>query len=203
MGRWKQDFQEKTTGMNRQQKLEYIAEYYWPHILGVCIVAGLLVLLVYHVTLGRDRTVFHCVMVNQEVDYERDERIQKEFADYLGVDPKEIGVDSGFGIAYEGNELEGVNRSSYEKFFFNWSVHELDIVIMPESFYEHCLEQDGAFSYVTVLDSQKFMQKANLQEPVNADGRTERLILAIPADSGQQKLAKAFLDYAEIEEIPN
>lgn len=144
-GKWIEDIREKTRDMSREQAAEYVLTYYWYHILLGGIVLGLVILLVYHIGWGDRRKEFTCVLVNQEVDYTRDAQMAEELAGVLGLDPGKLAVDSDYLISYHDVELEGANESSYEKFFFNWSAGVIDAMVMPESFYEYCLELDGAF----------------------------------------------------------
>lgn len=140
---WIRDIRTKTKGMNGSDRAEYIAEYYWYHILlifaGIC----LLVLVVYHVTLGRRTVSFACIIVNERVDYERDSLMAEELAQSLELPVKSVRVDSDYRISYPGHEERGNNESDYEKFFFGWSQGELDAVIMPESFLSYCEEVGG------------------------------------------------------------
>ena len=192
---------EKTAGMSRKQKIEYVLTYYWYHLLGMAVVTGLCILLVYHLIDLRNRPVFNCVIVNQEIDLQRDDRLEAEFAAYLGEKPERIHFDSDYQISYGKVQLEDVNEASYEKFFLNWSVSEMDVMILPESFYEYCLMHVGDFSYVTVLDGQEIMEWMELRTAVGEQGKEEKLILAIPADSKRMENAQAFLDFADVIKI--
>ena len=55
MRKWIRDIREKTADMNREQAWEYIANYYWYHILIAFILTGLSVLLIYHIGWGGRR----------------------------------------------------------------------------------------------------------------------------------------------------
>lgn len=145
MKKWILDIKSKTKDMDKRQALEYVAAYYWYHIL-LAVLGLLLVLLTgYHVIWGRRASQFTCVMVNQQIDSERDQALAGEFAGFAGMKPDSLTVDSNYQISYGEMEFEEVNESSYEKFFFNWSLGELDAVVMPESFYEYCKKQGGEF----------------------------------------------------------
>lgn len=111
------DIREKTEQMDRGQRLEYIAAYYWYHILFVAAGLGFAFLFIRHLFFGEPPKEFVCVMVNQAVDYERDERLEKDFSEFSGIEPELVSVDSDYVFSYEGKQLEGVNESSYEKFF--------------------------------------------------------------------------------------
>ena len=146
MKKWIADIKEKTKDMDRSQTIEYICNYSWYHILLGLILLGLVLLLTYHIGWGDQKKDFTCVIVNQEIDFSRDREIREGFSEFSGLDQKKINIDSDYQISYTGKELEGVNESSYEKFFFNWSAGETDAMIIPESFYEYCLLQNGEFA---------------------------------------------------------
>lgn len=132
------DIREKTGQMDKGQRLEYIAAYYWYHILFVAAGLGLVILFIRHLFFGEPPKEFTCVMVNQAVDYERDGRLGEIFAEVSGIDSELISMDSDYVFSYEGKQLEGVNESSYEKFFFRWGNGEVDAAVIPESFYKFC-----------------------------------------------------------------
>ena len=147
-GWWKgilKDIREKTAHMDRKQKLEYIAAYYWYHILFVVLGALFILLLIRHLFFGNPPTVFNCVMINQAIDFERDARLGEDFAGNLGVSPEQISIDSNYVFSYVGKELEGANESSYDKFFFRLGGGELDAAIIPESFYQYCMDLEYTF----------------------------------------------------------
>lgn len=150
MKNWAEDIKTKTKNMNRDQKVEYVMTYYWYHILLAVLTAGLLILGIYHVSWGKRRTDFSLVIVNQDINSSRDEKIQEEYARFCGIPEKFVQADSDYMISYGDVKLEGINESSYEKFFFGWAAGVIDAVVMPESFYHYCKEQNG--TYVALAD---------------------------------------------------
>lgn len=184
------EIQQKTEGMSTREKFFYIAEYYWHYFLIGGVLLGLLVLLFYHFTAGDKKPVFQCVVVNQEIDYSRDSRIEAEFAGYLGIDADKIVFDSDYLISYDDVQLTEANESSYEKFFLNWQVHELDAVIMPESFCEYCERQGGEFCEMVELSDQSVLDMLGLQKP-----EIEKLFLCIPSDAKHMEVAEEFVEY--------
>ncbi len=203
--KWIEDIKEKTSDMDKKAVCSYIAAYYWPHILGGISIIALILLFGGHYLFGNVKPSFTCVMVNQRVDTERDNRIADTYAKEAGFRRKEVVVDSDYNFSYGAIHLEGVNESSYEKFFFQWRNGELDAVIMPESFYGHCKELGGEFCRIedmgsfeaymddgeckaVVLGSDSFM------EEVTGDAN-ERLLLAFPETGRHTKTADEFLRY--------
>ena len=68
MNRYRKDIREKTAGMSRQEKINYIFTYYWYHMLGIAAVFLLIIIFGGHILFGEKRPVFSCVIVNQVTD---------------------------------------------------------------------------------------------------------------------------------------
>ncbi|MGN0464985.1 MAG: hypothetical protein ACI4F9_01380 [Lachnospiraceae bacterium] len=214
MGKWIDDIREKTKNMDRNKTIEYIANYYWYHILLFLLFVVIVILFLYHIFFGDRDMKFHCVIINQEVDYDRDAKLEKDFASFANQNPKKISVDSDYLISYGGVHLKGVNESSYEKFFFNWSSGEIDAVIMPESFYEYCKSLGAEFEelsgFLLAKDLQKIEQnKIGIKEKDSLVGIyveetklmkylrqdvDEKYILAFPNTGKHKVLNKKFLE---------
>lgn len=189
MGKWIKDIREKTVDMNREQVLEYIANYYWYHILIGFILLGLVLLLIYHIGWGDRRKEFTCVIINQEIDYVRDQKLAKEFGVYSGIKENKILIDSDYQISYRDKQMEGVKESSYEKFFFNWQAGEIDAMIMPESFYEYCIEQGGVFTEERISIGTTRMEELLTEE------ENDPVYLVFAADSKHKEACRKFQDY--------
>lgn len=139
------DIKTKTSGMSKLQKLEYIITYYWYHILIIAIVFLLSIMLLKNIFIPKTETEFTCVLVNQQIDFERDELLKQGFAEYSKLDLDSIVINSDYNFSYGDVQLEGVNESSYEKFFLKWGNNELDCIIMPESLYKYSKEMGGTY----------------------------------------------------------
>lgn len=189
MRKWIRDIGEKTADMSREQALEYIANYYWYHILIAFILLGLVVLLIYHIGWGDRRKEFNCVIINQEIDYARDQKLAEEFGAYAGMDAGKILVDSDYQISYGDKQMESVKESSYEKFFFNWQAGEIDAMIMPESFYEYCREQGGVFTEEKIPVGTIRMGDSLAEE------EDDPVYLVFAADSKHKKACGKFREY--------
>ena len=148
------EIRENTAGMSVRDKVEYILTYYWYHILGIAAAVGLVLFLIIHFGFREAPPLFTCAMVNQEINYERDGELEKAFSEASGIDPDRMDINSDFNISYGDTKLEGVNESSYEKFFFKWQNKELDAVILPESFYRYCREMGGTFRSIAGWDTE-------------------------------------------------
>lgn len=115
---WKgilKDIREKTAGMDREQKLAYIGTYYWYHILFAAVGLFLVVLLVRHLFFGEPPKEFTLVMVNQAIDFERDEKLAQDFGEAAGIDRERITVDSNYVFSYVGKQIEGAMLTSEQK----------------------------------------------------------------------------------------
>lgn len=206
MNRYFQNIREKTGGMNTGQKIEYILTYYWYHILGLLVLIFLPVFLLVHFFFGKTEPEFTCVMINQSIDHQRDEKMEQEFSRASGIEDRYLDFDSDYNISYGDTILEGVNESSYEKFFFRWSCRELDAVIMPESFLEYCADLGGEFENIRdfetgTLKVYEYNKKAigikvgstPLKRHLN-EGR-EELVLAFPKDGKHRENCQKFLAF--------
>lgn len=111
MGMILEDIKAKTSAMDRKEAISYTLTYYWYHILGIVLAAALILLFVGHYLFGNQKPVFTCVMVNQRMDDNRDQRIAKSFADAAGLPEKQVVVDSDYNFSYDQTMLEGVNES--------------------------------------------------------------------------------------------
>lgn len=140
-----QEYKKNTREMTPAEKLEYTITYYWYHMLGLFAAVFLPVFLIVQIGFGKKEPEFTCVLVNQDINYGRDEELKNRFAEWAGMDEERVVIDSDYQISYEEVRMEGANPSSYEKFFFQWQNHELDAVIMPESFYRYCIRLGGEY----------------------------------------------------------
>lgn len=152
--KWIEDIRIKTRDMDKVQKREYIITYYWYHMLIAFILLFITGLVIYHLLWGSRKTVFSLAIINQEVNYERDEKILQDFSKAYGIKSKNISVDSNYLLSYGDVTLEGngrLNESLFEKFFFGWNEGAIDAVIMPESFFKYCTSKNGKFTGPSIL----------------------------------------------------
>lgn len=189
MKKWIRDIREKTADMNREQKLQYIAGYYWYHILLGFLFAGIVILFIYHVVWGDRSREFTCVIINQAVDYERDRKLEEQFAAASGMKEEELLIDSDYQISYGGRQFQDVKESSYEKFFFNWQAKEIDAMVMPESFYEFCLKQGGVFS------EEKIPVGMTRLGDTLSEEENDPVYLVFAADTKHEKACRRFQEF--------
>ncbi len=193
--RWIDDIRTKTKGMNGNDRAEYIAEYYWYHILLAFLGIGFAVLLLYHVTAGRRTVSFACLIVNEKVDYERDRSLAEELAQVMDLNTKYIRVDSDYRISYPGHAEEGNNESDYEKFFFGWSEGEFDAVVMPESFLSYCEGLGGEFRVVSEDGAKSIPLSGTCLSGRIREDAADPMMIVFPSNGEHEKEAAAFLQY--------
>ena len=138
------NIKEKTHGMTGRERAGYILTYYWYHLLGIGGAVGLLVFLIVHFAFPDPPPVFSCAIVNQEIDYERDEVLAADFARAAELERASIVIDSNYHISFT-EERSAENESAFDKLFFKWAGQELDAVIMSEDFLRYCISVGGEF----------------------------------------------------------
>lgn len=195
--------------MTGKQKIEYLFMYYWHYMLGICMAAVLIGLLIHHLALNREKPEFTCVMVNQEIDDARDKELRTRFSTLSGVKEKQIVFDSNYVFSYGAVQLEGVNESSFEKFFFQWSMGELDAVVMPESCYDYCREVGGVFISSAELGWEKsecmkdgdtlvgiYASDTILSQYTREDG-LDRLVVVFPIEGKHKTMSREFVRFLQ------
>ena len=105
--------------MNRHDKADYILTYYWYHMLIIFSALALTVIFIVHYATYK-KPEFTCVMVNQQIDTQRDNQMTAEFAEFSEMDPKRIEISSNYNFSYGDLKLDDVNESSSERFFLQW-----------------------------------------------------------------------------------
>ncbi len=196
---------EQTKTMGTKQKIEYILTYYWYHILGICVLVGLVIFLIVHFAFPEEKPLFTCVLVNQKTDYEQDEKFAEAFAKSSGISQKEVVFDSDYIISYDGNKQEGTNESSFDKFFFKWSGGELDAVVMNKEFLKYCIKVGGEFYPVEEFDTGNLsicdvdgVGAIELKDTVfgeKLEDEKEELIVVFPETGEHLETCQKFVDY--------
>ena len=107
-----------------------------------------------------------------------------------------IVIDSDYQISYRDKQLESVKESSYEKFFFNWQAGEIDAMIIPESFYEFCLDLGGEFMEKMIPVRETKIKGTLVEE------KDDPVYLMFAADTEHKSTCELFENYLcdEVEE---
>ena len=211
MKKYLADIREKTSQMSKKEACEYILTYYWYHILIIFSITALILLFGVHYAFGNKKPLFTCALVNQEQELLWDQELTEGFAAFSGLPDDRIVIDSDYNFSYGDVKLEGVNESSYEKFFFQWQNGELDAVILPESFYHYVKEMGGRFRTLTEEETEGFtvymdgeactavvLEAAAFTE--RAVGKSgERQLLAFPGSGKHTEESMDFLKYMRIQ----
>ena len=150
-----QKIKENTSGMTGRERAEYVLTYYWYHMLGIAAAIGIVVFSVVHFVFPEQPPAFLCALVNQRIDYERDEKLEDAFARAADLEAESVIIDSDYHISYPGYHLEDANESYFDKLFFKWSGGELDAVVMSEDFLRYCVSVGGEFYSAEELEQEK------------------------------------------------
>lgn len=185
---------EQIKGMTPKEKAEYVFTYYWYHILGICAVVFFIIFIPVHFLFGNQKPVFSLAIVNQQIDYDRDQEAEEAFAKLLGVKKELVDVDSDYHISYTGHEFEDANAGIYEKFFLKWRNEELDAVIAAEDFLEYCQSVGGRFHPIGSFETEGY----ELYENGELSGiclKETDMILAFPAEGSHKEECQKFIDF--------
>ncbi len=192
MFRWIREMKEKTATIDKEERVSYIAEYYWYHILLTFLAFFLLCLLVYHVTLGRQSIELTVSIVNEETDDERDETLSQLLAELTGIEAGEISVDSNYKVAY--NATSETDYTGYDKFFFGWSQGELDVVVMPTSFLEYCIDLGGELRTINENGSVSIALANTIFATQIEDNEEDPLVVVFPSNGQHETAAESVME---------
>lgn len=147
---------EKTSEMNRQEKVSYIFEYYKFWLLGIVAFLVAVCWLIYHFCFAENEQGFNCAVVNCATENDVN-GISDDLTAYFGYNTKKETAyfDMDYQIAYPGVENTAADDSFFEKFFLNLRMGVLDVAIMPESYMEYCNSVGHPFYDVTDVLTQE------------------------------------------------
>ena len=189
--------------MTKKEKLDHIWTYYWYHILGVAVISALIFLFVRHYAFGNKKPMFTCIIVNQETDTQQVESMAEAFAKAFDLPAEQVVISADYMFSYGDIHLEGVNESTYEKFFFQWRNKEIDAVILPESFYQYVKEMGGAFLELDETMTEGFASYMDEQTctaiVLNDDNASEKVLLAFPETGQHWEECRKFLSFLRLQ----
>lgn len=136
---WYANEKEKMSEMTKEQKREYITEYYGAYIVVAVLVLIAIVWLFYHFLFDNHEEGFNCAMVNYAME-ESSIELSDTLTEYYGYNPKKKTAyfDPDYQISYPGVVNRAADNSFYEKFFLNVRMGMMDAAIMPQSYMEYC-----------------------------------------------------------------
>ena len=192
--------------MSLKEKTEYIIMYYKWHILLGCAAIGLIIFLIVHFAFHEKKMEFSCALINQRIDYDRDETLEKDFANAAGLDAKRIDIDSDYNISYPGHELEDANTGIFDKFFIKYSNGEFDAVVTTVDFAKYCKSVGAVYTSMeeydttglTVYDEDgisgiDISDTGLLKSLDNKDN--DKLIVVFPVEGSHHEACQKFLEF--------
>lgn len=217
---------EKMAEMSKEEKKEYILEYYKGWIIAIVLLICFFIWLPIHLIFNNADCGFSCVFVNGIVEC-GDVDLSDRLTEYYGFNERKeyAYFDSNFQIAYPGADNEAADYSYYEKFFLNIRSGSMDVAIMPESYMEYCFTVEPIFVDVTeVLDSEQIKKyeryfvygknEAGEEYPCGIDisnfafveeeelcfvkvNNTEKMILTFPMNATRTERCQKFMRFLE------
>lgn len=200
------DYMKIRDDMTKKQKVEYIFTYYKWRILGVCAGVGLIFFLIVHFAFPDKEPLFSCALINQRIDYDRDDELELDFSNYSGIDLDRLDIDSDYNISYPGHEIEDANTGIFDKFFIKYSNGEYDAMITSVDFAGYCQQMGAEYTDISEYDTgnlplyeengisgiditqTKIIDKLNI-----SDG--DKLLLVFPAEGKNHESCQKFLSY--------
>ena len=117
--------------MNREQKLEYIWDYYKFYIIGAVVAIVIIISLIGTFIEGNREVEMYCAVFNDYGNGEIIDKIQKEYPSFIGKEDAYISVDGGYPFAEttEGSLMTTPEDSSVVKIMTLFSAGDVDVVI--------------------------------------------------------------------------
>lgn len=162
-------FRKKTEHMNRQEKVQYIIDYYKVPIIAAAVVILLIIGIAWQLLFNNQKTVYSFAIINEEMNIQSDSQLKESLTKWLGLNPRkaEVAIDSTYNIPYiydESGQLVNVDGSpaadysTFEKYFLNLSHNTIDAAVMPEGFMEYCNGLDRSYYDITELFSEEALE---------------------------------------------
>ena len=126
--------------MNRQQKIQYLKDYYlFPAVVAVILVA-VVVSLIWHVARPRSENLLYAAAINESLDEEKLEKMTEDMSELLGVDGKKktVQIDDSFYI----------KDGALDKLQVYLHSQQIDVVILDKEVFE----EYAGYGYFESLD---------------------------------------------------
>ena len=226
---WYQKEKEKTSEMTKEEKRNYILDYYkWWFVAAIVVVFVVIWLPCYFLFVKKEME-FQCAVVNCVMEI-GDAEFSETLTDYLdfGSKRKYAYFDTQYQIAYPGVDNKAADTSFYEKFFLNIRMGSMDVAIIPESYLEYCNDIDAPFYEVTEvlteeqqaryqeyyvvdendegveytcgIDISQMQFVDELQLQLVTEGTSDKLILVFPINAENPEGCQTFIEFMEIYE---
>ena len=126
--------------MNRQQKIQYLKDYYlFPAVVAVILVA-VVVSLIWHVARPRSENLLYAAAINESLDEEKLEKMTEDMSELLGADGKKktVQIDDSFYI----------KDGALDKLQVYLHSQQIDVVILDKELFE----EYAGYGYFESLD---------------------------------------------------
>lgn len=123
---------QKISALTTDQKIRYIAGYYWFWIAGFFLVLFFAVYLIHHVFFAVRDNWFYIVLTNIMTDEETVNAIRSDYADFTGYDPDIKNIVINAASYFDASVSGGTNNTYYQVFTAAAEAGDLDAAIMSE-----------------------------------------------------------------------
>jgi hypothetical protein len=140
---------EKLKGYSLQEKLSYIAEYYWLHILLITGSIAFVIYFVYHAFFTVKENWFYITFVNTLQEAGEDSALCQDFIEYAGYDLSEKNVLFNSACYFDAARKGGTNNSYYQAFIAAIEAGAMDAAVMERDNFE-AVARSGRFQDLSV-----------------------------------------------------
>lgn len=126
--------------MNRQQKIQYLKDYYLFPAVGVVVLIAVVVSLVWHVARPRTENLLYATVIDESLDEKKLAQVTSDMSDLLGADGKRktVQIDDSFYI----------KDGALDKLQVYLHSQQIDVVILDRTLFE----EYAGYGYFESLD---------------------------------------------------
>lgn len=139
--------------MNTREKADYLWSYYKWYLIGAILAVVIVCTLIRDISYGSKPSYINAVIMNADPSFDPADRLVPDLMDFAGVDPKEyrINIDTSMYIS-KAPEAAQITMGSEQKLAALYAAGEIDVMIAPESVFEHYPEADLFKDPFTILE---------------------------------------------------
>ena len=140
--------------MNTREKADYLWSYYKWYLIGAILAVVIVCTLIRDISYGSKPSYINAVIMNADPSFDPADRLVPDLMDFAGVDPKKyrINIDTSMYIS-EAPETAQITMGSEQKLAALYAAGEIDVMIAPESVFEHYPEADLFKDPFTILEA--------------------------------------------------
>lgn len=129
----KQSEKQKWNHMNREQKIQYIIDYYL--VKGLILMAGIIciIFLIWNFFKPREENLLYVAVIDKEIEENQKGYLKNKMRDIYGIDESQIQIDDSFYLASQGQQ-------KLEVYLYN---KQIDVIIASEDIFK----QYAAFGF--------------------------------------------------------